>query len=194
MRKAFFLDLLIPLGIAFLASTANAQTPNVAFTGKGSCLNSNDGFNSDFVPKKPAAAWTNTFATVGTAIVTGNTSNVTENAEYTVVAVYGFSPGKFAPAQAGASTVTHTDTETGPNPDGSFTVQLGTLTETYTAGPQTGLTATTTFSGLTLKQWQGANGTFVQAGTTPVIETVTLSNGTSWSRICDRSVVVTLLQ
>jgi hypothetical protein len=126
---------------------------------------------------------------VGSAIVSGTTSNVTEAGEYTISW-----PGKPGVLSAGAFTNTHTDTVTGPNSDGSFTVQIGTITETYTAGPQTGLTATVTTSGLTLKQWRGANNTFVQGSNPPpVIETVTLSNGTTWNRICVRSVVVTVL-
>ncbi len=195
MRKAFFLGLLIWLGIGpFLASTVNAQTPTIAFTASGSCLNSTSDFNSNLNPAKAATGWTTTFAAVGSAIVSGNTSNVTEAGEYTLGAVYGYWPGKFATPQVGASTFTHTDTVTGPNSDGSYTVQIGTISETYTAGPQTGLTATITTPGLTLKQWRGANGTFVQGSNPPpVIETVTLSNGTTWTRICVRSVVVTVL-
>jgi hypothetical protein len=192
MRKNFLYGLLISLAFPFLASAVNAQTPTFAFTGSGSCLNSTSNFNSDFTPgSKSANIWTNTFATVGSGIASNGTSTVTENAEYTN-AVPG--SGKFAPPQAGASTITHTDTSTGPNSDGSFAVQVGTLTETFTAGPQTGLTATVTFpTGLTVKQWQGTNGTAVMAGTSPVVETVTLSNGTIWYRICVRSVVVTPL-
>jgi hypothetical protein len=50
MRKVFFLGLLISLGIAFLATAANAQAPNIAFTSSGSCLNSTSNFDSNLEP------------------------------------------------------------------------------------------------------------------------------------------------
>jgi hypothetical protein len=98
MRKTFFLGLLISLGIAFLASTVHAQAPNIAFTTSGSCLNASN-FDSNLEPTKPNTAWTDTFAVVGSAIVSGNTSNVTEAGEYTISW-----PGTKATLSAGAFT------------------------------------------------------------------------------------------
>lgn len=195
MRKAIFLALLISLGIAFLGSAVNAQTPNLGFITSGSCLNSTSNFDSNLQPTKPNTAWTSTFAVVGSAIVSDDDppiSYVTEAGEYTIS--WPGNLGVVMPS-AGAFTSTHTDKISGPNPDGSFTLQIGTITETYTAGPQAGLTATITTSGLTLKEWHHVKlNTFVAGSNPPpVIETVTLSNNTSWNRICVRSVVVTRL-
>jgi hypothetical protein len=189
MKSSLFLACMLVVGMMAMQTSVNAQAPNIAFTTSGSCLNATSNFDSNLEPTKPNTAWTDTFAVVGSAIVSGNTSNVTEAGEYTISW-----PGTKATLSAGAFTATHTDTVTGPNSDGSFTVQIGTITQTFTAGPLTGLTATITTSGLTLKQWRGVGGTFVQGSNPPpVIETVTLSNGTTWKRICVRSVVVTLL-
>jgi hypothetical protein len=94
-----------------------------------------------------------------------------------------------------AFTQTHTDTVMGPNPDGSFTVELGaapngTITGTITAGPLMDLTYTVT-PGRVIKMWEGTSETYVQADLTPVIQTVTYSNGTSVQRACSASGVVT---
>jgi hypothetical protein len=209
MRKVFFLALLISLGIAFLGSAVNAQTPSLGFITSGSCLNSTSNFDSNLQPTTRDTAWTSTFAAVGSAIVSDDDppiSNVTEAGEYTISW-----PGSLGVPSAGSFTSTHTDTlSENPDGSGSFILQIGKITETYTAGPQAGLTATITFSDpLTLKEWLGGPtiaaigkdkarvhmNTFVAGSNPPpVIETVILSNNKgSWYRICVRSVVVTRL-
>jgi hypothetical protein len=75
---------MLVVGMMATQTSVNAQAPNIAFTTSGSCLNSTSNFDSNLEPTKPNTAWTDTFAVVGSAIVSGNTSNVTEAGEYTI--------------------------------------------------------------------------------------------------------------
>ncbi len=71
----------------------------------------------------------------------------------------------------------------GPNKDGSFTLHVGTATGTFTAGLYTGLTFTA--SGFKLTKWTASNGLSVYGNSgVPAIQSVLLSNGTKFERIC----------
>jgi hypothetical protein len=75
-----------------------------------------------------------------------------------------------------------TSTVTGPNGNGGSILHMGTVSGTFTAGPNAGLRFT--ISDLELKGWIG-NGVSVYASSeSPVVQTVSLSNGTRFHRIC----------
>ena len=60
---------------------------------------------------------------------------------------------------------------------------MGTVSGTFTAGPNAGLRFT--ISDLELKGWIGENGVSVYANSgSPVVQTVSLSNDTRFQRIC----------
>lgn len=188
MKSALCSCFLLLLGAAALADPAAASS--FAYTLNFTCLNTTSGFTSSLEPKKAGAAWTETFTGLGSGTSNGTSLSATELDQSVIAAVNGFKPLSFGPA-ASAATVNLTATRTGPNSDGSFTVQLNTLGGSYTAGPNSGLTFSATTSGVQWKAWdtqrvtafQGVVG--VQAATgTPVVQTVTLSNNTSYQRIC----------
>ena len=64
----------------------------------------------------------------------------------------------------------------------------GPSAERFTAGPNVGVTFT--ISGVELKGWKGENGLSVYGSTgLPVIQTISLSNGTKFQRICTMQIV-----
>jgi hypothetical protein len=180
---------LTDFAIAALVDPVCATTPDVGYVISGTCLNSTSGFNSKLEPINPGTGWTESFNNLGCGTVSGNTVTVTEVGQSVFSAVFGFSPSRHVP-QVNAYTNSHTDTFSGPNADGGFTDIFGTISGTFTAGPHAGLTFTAS-SGIQLKNWQGRNnGVFVMAATgSPIIQTVSLSNNTSYKRICTISLV-----
>jgi hypothetical protein len=78
-----------------------------------------------------------------------------------------------------------------PNSDGSYSIVTGTMSGAFTDGPDAGRTFTAS-PGLPFKQWPGQNGVSVRASTgAPVIQTLLLSNGISFQRICTVRTLVT---
>jgi hypothetical protein len=196
MKSAFYFCLLISFGIAALADPVGATTlPTSAYIAIATCLNSTSGFTSKFEPKTEGTAWTETIIGAGSGTVSGNTQILTELDNSVISAVYGSKPSSHGPS-ANAFTQNITATATGPNSDGSYTVQFRTIGGTYTAGPNSGLTFTATTSGLTAKYWKTtinvpfAIDDLAHTGT-PVVQTITLSNKTSYERICAFSFVIT---
>jgi hypothetical protein len=185
MRRAFYCVLIL-LAIAGLADSASAKTPALAYATSGSCLNSPDGFNSKLEPVNSGIAWTITFNAVGSADANGNVTEVGQSVD---TASFGVGPRMHSPA-ANAYKGTFTSTVSGPNDDGSSTFHVRMLSGTFTAGPKAGLSFK--ISSFELKGWSGNNGISVYgSGESPVIQTFSLSNGTSFQRICTVRTVVT---
>jgi hypothetical protein len=178
MKRTVASCFLISGGIACLtlAGPAAATTPTFAYVSNVTCLNSTSGFNSNFEPNTPGTGSTTTFSAVGSGSVSGSTSTAME---YDVFVV---SDDKKAPASAGAATVNITSTVTGPNGDGSYTLTPTSFSGSFTSGPRSGLTFTV--SGVAaVKMWIGSYGNVFGVPTTAV-QTVSLSNGTSFERVC----------
>jgi hypothetical protein len=179
MKSAFSSCLLLSLGIAAPVDTANAKSPVLAYTSSGSCLASPNGFDSNLQPVNSGVAWRTTFNALGSADADGNIAEVGQSVDS---ASFGVGPRMHIPA-ASAYKDTFSSTVTGPDGDGSFTLHVGTLSGIFTAGPNAGLTFT--ISGFELKGWIGNNGLSVYGSTgSPVIQTFSLSNATSFQRIC----------
>ncbi len=188
MRRAFGFCVLILLASAAIAVPASAGAPQPALTyaTSGACLNSPSGFNSNFQPANSGTAWTMTFNAVGSADANGNVTEVGQSVDS---ASFGVGPRMHMP---GANAYKDTFTSTAkPNSDGSYSIVTGTLSGAFTDGPYAGRTFTAA-PGLLLKQWPGQNGVSVQATIgAPVVQTFSLSGGTSFQRICTVRAVVT---
>jgi len=179
MRSSFSSSILISLGIALLADPPDAAARALTFISSGSCLASPFGFDSKLQPVNSGVAWRITFNTVGSADPDGNVTEVGQSVDS---ASFGVGPRMHVPA-ANAFRETFKSTVTGPNEDGSFTLLVGTLSGTFTAGPHAGLNFT--MSGFELKKWSGNSGISLYGGSgSPVIQTVELSDGTHFQRIC----------
>lgn len=179
MKIVFSSFLLMSVVIATLADAAGAKTPVLAYSSSGSCLASPNGFTSKLEPVNSGVAWRITFNAVGRADANGNVTEVGQSVDS---ASFGVGPRMHTPA-ANAYKDAFASTVTGPNDDGSFTLHLATLSGTFTAGPNAGLSFT--MSGFELKGWIGDNGVSVYGSSgSPVIQIVSLSNGTKFQRIC----------
>ena len=178
MRSAFCTCLLISLGIAAPADRAAAETPVFAYTISGSCLASPEGFNSKLQPVNPGVAWRITFNAVGGADANGNVTEVGQSVDS---ASFGAGPRVHVPA-ANAYKDVFIFTVTKPNGDGGSILHMGTVSGTFTAGPNAGLRFT--ISDLELKGWIGNGVSIYASSESPVVQTVSLSNGTRFHRIC----------
>ncbi len=186
MRGRFSFSLLMPLGIAILVGRADAETPPLAYISSGSCIASPNGFDSKLQPVNSGVAWRTTFNAVGSTDVNGNVTEVGQSVDS---ASFGVGPRMHTPA-ANAYKDTFTSAITGPNGDHSFTLHAKVLSGAFTAGPNLG--ATFTMSGFNLKGWISENGLSVYGSSgSPVIQTVLLSSGSSFQRICTMSIVST---
>jgi hypothetical protein len=78
---------------------------------------------------------------------------------------------------------------TGPDTGGSSSLQLGMASGAFIAGPNAGLRFT--ISSFELKGWSGTNGDKTYGSSeSPVIQTVSLADGTKFQRICTMLVVL----
>ena len=189
MKSAGCPRVLVLLAIMGLANPAGAGMPTLAYTASGVCLNSPDGFNSKLEPINSGVTWTVTFNAVGSVDADGNVAEVGQSVD---TASFGVGPRMHAPA-ANVYKDTFTSTVTGPNDDGSSTFQVKMLSGTFTAGPNVGLSFKV--SAFELKGWIGNSGTSAYGNTgSPVIQTFSMSNGTSFKRICALSVSTSRLQ
>jgi len=159
--------------------TADAKMPASAYATSGTCLNSPEGFNSKLEPVNPGVAWTTTFNAVGSGDANGSVTEVGQSID---TASFGAGP-RMHPPGANAYKDTFTSTVTGPSDDGGFTLRVRMLSGTFTAGPNAGLSFK--ISDFELKGWSGSNGISIyeNSGST-AIQTVSLSKGTSFQRIC----------
>src|SRR5579863_5819200 len=173
---------LILLAIVGLPDPASAGMPTLAYATSGVCLNSPDGFNSKLEPINSGVAWTVTFNAVGSVDADGNVAEVGQSVD---TASFGVGPRMHSPA-ANVYKDTFASTVTGPNDDGSSTFQVRMVSGAFTAGPNVGLSFKV--SGFELKGWIGNSGSGYGSTGSPVIQTFSMSNGTSFQRICALSV------
>ena len=206
MQKMLFGSLLIAMGTGLLAVPAYAATlPAFAYEVSGSCLNSTAGFNGSFQPNSGGTVWSSSYHGVGSGTpVSQNspTSYFTEDDTEVVTTIFRVASGPLTNGPfAQAINQTYQATLTGINSDGSSTLTFANIGGTILVGPfKGGFTASST--DLSLKVWLsktsvsgGINaevgaGFFHSGGTgSPVVQTVTLSNKTSYHRICTTSSV-----
>ena len=202
------------ISIAAMAWTASAaaDSPSLkgsyGFTGTAACLvapgnsgtgtSSNPsgpaGFNGSLQPLDNSNSFSHSFSVEGIRKFDGNgTGTVNGTAvNITVRPTPGPPPAVPAfPASASTSNFSFKFTYT-VNGDGSFSTAMvpGTYSETFTAGPRAGQTATTDaippFTGLISQD----GSTLIVAHTDATVETTTYSNGDVWPEICHRSRVL----
>jgi hypothetical protein len=198
------------------AASAAADSPSLrgsyGFTGTAACLvapgNSGGstptnpsgpaGFNSSLQPLDNSNSFSHSFSVEGIRTFSGNGTGTVKGTaiNITVRPTPGPPPALPSfPASGSASNFSYNFTYT-VNGDGSFSTTMvpGTYSETYTAGPRTGQTATTdAIPPLTGLISQDSN-TLIVAHTAAVVETTTFSNGDVWPEICHRSRVLIKLQ
>lgn len=178
MRRIFSCCAAIVLGTLPLAHLALAD-PVLVYSSSGSCIVSPFGFDAKLRPVNSGVAWRTTFNAVGSADADGKITEVGQSVDS---ASFGVGPRMHVPA-ANAYQAIFSSTLAGPNKDGSFTLHVGTATGTFTAGLYTGLTFTA--SGFKLTKWTASNGLSVYGNSgVPAIQSVLLSNGTKFERIC----------
>ena len=171
--------------IAVLADTAIAKTPALVYTSSGSCLASVAGFSSSLKPLNAGVSWRITFNAVGSVDDDGNVTEVGQSVDS---ASFGAGPRMHVPA-ASAYKGTFTSV-TAANADGSSTFHAGLMSGTFTAGPNSGMNFTV--SELELRGWVGNNGVRIYGSSgSPTIQTVSLSNGIQFQRICTMFTVST---
>ena len=77
----------------------------------------------------------------------------------------------------------------GPNADGSSSFQLAMTRGVFVAGPNAGLGFT--ISNFVLRGWSGSDGVKTYGSSaSPVIQTVSLAEGTKFQRICTMLIVL----
>ncbi len=164
-------------------------TPGVALT--------NSGFNDKLQPNDVGTSFTRTFSVEGIRTFDGNGGGTVKG---TVVVVLGRpTPGSTGfpsfPPSASSADFSFQFTYV-VNGDGSWSSSMvpGTYSETFTAGPRTGQTATVD----AIPPVNGAistdGKTLIAAHVAPAIETHSFSNGDVWPEICHRSRVFIKLQ
>jgi len=167
------------------ASAEAGKTPTFGYSSSGSCIASPLGFTSKLQPINPGVSWRTTFNAVGNSDADGK---VTEAGQYVDSASFGAGPRMHTPA-ANAYRDTFVVALTGPNGDGSSNFQLGMASGSFIAGPNTGLRFT--ISNFELKGWSGTNGMRTYGSSaSPAIQTVSLSDGTRFQRICTMLIVL----
>ncbi len=187
MKKAFSSSVLILFEITAATTTASAETPTLTYTSSGSCVASPEGFDSKLEPVNAGVAWRITFNALCNADANGNVTEVGQSVDS---ASFGVGPRMHMPA-ASAYKATYASTVSGPNEDGSFTLHVGTLSGSFTAGPNAGLSFT--ISAFELKEWRGGNGLGVYGSAgSPVIQNVAKSDGAKFQRICTMSMISTV--
>lgn len=178
MKSAFGACILISIGIA-AARSENVKPPAFAYSSSGSCIVSALGFNSRLEPINTGVAWRITFNAVGSADANGKAAEAGQSVDS---GSFGVGPRMHAPA-ANAYKDTFAIAVTRPNADGSSNLHLGIVSGIFAAGPDVGLRFT--ISGFELKGWAGANGvSFYGSGEQPILQTVSISNGTKYQRVC----------
>jgi hypothetical protein len=191
----------------------NAASPKklkgeYAFTGSASCLFApgsdpgstnptpgtalpNSGFNASLQPLVNATAFSSSFSVEGirtfnadgTGTITGTNVNTTERPTPGTTGYPSF------PASASSNTFSASFTYV-INSDDTFVVtQSGPQTGTFLSGPRTGQTFSVNIPPMTGLISKDGN-TLTLANVTPVVETISFSNGDVWPRICHRSRVL----
>jgi hypothetical protein len=188
MRGVIYPCVIAALAGVGLTSPADAQAPSptLLYITSGNCLNSPLGFNSNLEPVYAGTAWTSTFTAEGGTDAHGV---VTEIGQLLDGASLGVGP-RMHGASGNSYKVTFSPTVTS-NPDGTSTVAVGALSGTFTGGPYAGKSFTAS-PGLVFKRWPPQNRVSIEASVgQPVIQTLSLSDGTKFQRICTATGVVT---
>jgi hypothetical protein len=184
MKRVFSACVLISLGFG-AASAESGQTPAFGYSSSGSCIASPLGFTSKLEPVNPGVSWRTTFNAVGSADADGN---ATEAGQSVDSASFGAGPRMHSPA-ANAYRDTFVVMLAAPKSDGSTSFHLGMANGSFIAGPNTGVRFT--ISNFELKGWSASNGMRTYGSNeSPAIQTVTLSNGTKFQRICTMLIVL----
>jgi len=175
------------------------------FTGTAACLvapgNSggnpgNDppgpaGFNSSLQPLNNGSSFSHSFSVEGIRTFNGNGTGTVKGTavNITVRPTPGPTPAIPAfPASASSADFSFSFTYT-VNGDGSWTSSMvpGSYSETFSAGPRTGQTATVDAIPSVTGMISQDGKTLIAAHTAPEVETKTYSNGDVWPEICHRS-------
>jgi hypothetical protein len=173
--------LVAPGGVGGATPLPN-PTPGVALPGSG--------FDSRLVPNDAETSFTRSFSVEGIRTFDGNGHGTVKA---TLVAILpGPTPGPngfphFGPTAAAADFSFQFTYVVNPDRSWTSTMVAGTYTETWTAGPRTGQTATVDaippFAGAVSSDGR----TLIAAYVAPTVETHIYSNGDVWPQICHRS-------
>jgi hypothetical protein len=172
------------IGIA-AASAEDRNTSAFGYSSSGSCIASLLGFTSKLEPVNSGVSWRTTFNAVGSGDANGI---VTEAGQSVDSASFGAGP-RMHPPGSHAYRDTFTAELPGLNVDGSSNFQLKGASGTFTAGQHDGLHFT--ISDFELKGWSANNGVKTYGSSeTPVIQTISLGDGTKFHRICTMLIVL----
>jgi hypothetical protein len=162
----------------------------------------NSGFQADLrpndaVPGQPTVAFSHSFSVEGIRKFNGDGTGTVKGTAVAITIRPTPGPNGFPhfPPSAGSADFQFNFTYV-INGDGSWSATMapGSYTETFTAGPRTGQTATVDaippVSGMISQDGK----TLIAAHLAPVVETRTYSNGDVWPEICHRSRVFIKLQ
>jgi hypothetical protein len=185
MKTVFVSCLLAALAGSALAEPADIKSTASPFTysATGTCLASPQGFNANLEPVYTGLAWTTTFTSDGSVDEHGAASEAGQSIDSPS---FGVGPRMHAPAaHAYKSTfsVAVSDSQ-----DNGATFRAGAATGTFTAGPTAGKNFG--ISSFELKRLARHDGTDVYGGASPVIQTVTMTDGAKFERVCVLTVSV----
>ena len=183
MRIVFSSYLLITLvAPAALAAPPNANVnfPTFTYHASGTCLASQEGFNSKLEPVNSGIAWTTSFTSAARVDDQGAATEVGQAVD---TASFGVGPRMHTPA-AHAYKATFNVSISEPADDGSVTFHAGMANGTFTAGPYAGQGYS--LSGFELKKKSVRNdGVDVFGGdASPVAQTLSLVGGRKFERVC----------
>lgn len=182
MRAVFCSFLLMTLvAVPALAEPigANTNTPPFIYRSSGTCLASPGGFNPKLEPVNSGVSWTMTFTSMGSVDDHGAATEVGQAVD---TASFGVGPRMHTPA-AHVYDDTFTVAITDPGNDSGVTFHAGMVSGTFTAGPYAGRSFS--LSGFELKKAIRDHGVDVYgSATSPVVQTLTLSGGIKFERIC----------
>ena len=182
MRTVFCSFLLMALAaVPALAEPigANTNTPPFIYRSSGTCLASPAGFSPKLEPINSGVSWTTTFTSMGSVDDHGAATEVGQAVD---TASFGVGPRMHTPA-AHVYDDTFTVTITDPGNDSGLTFHAGMASGTFTAGPYAGRSFS--LSGFELKKAIRDHGVDVYgSATSPVVQTLTLTGGIKFERIC----------
>ena len=177
-----FISMLIGIGAA---SAEDGNTSAFGYSSSGSCIASAFGFTSKLEPVNSGVSWRTTFNAVGSGDTNGKVAEAGQSVDS---ASFGAGP-RMHPPGAHAYRDTFMAVLTAPNADGSSNFQLKMASGAFTAGQHAGLRFT--ISDFELKGWSANNGVKTYGSSeTPVIQTISLGDGTRFQRICTMLIVL----